>query len=596
MKKTTLLAFVITILYSQLYSQNGAEELFSVFVDNSLTSKNSGTFTFTDTFSNSGSHWEIDWSETEVFSKLLKYNDSDNINESFELRLGKGGQVYSFKGSFGEALPPQWRNSFDSNGNAISDSNPSIVNGKIIPERGNWAPWVDEVWQMVNTDANDKDIVQENGQSVEKIVTRNIHQAGSYLNNYAHRSSDLVKPFYSPIVSSFYDASTQEYNMIVWAQSESPNYVYDGRSDCNSCHPNTFRANSLYYLKYKNIGDGIIQVDFLTTNFSKVRETNFFNILFLGIRNSNLKYLFFSNPDNTFYEETIPEFSTGATKRSSLTNGWFALSNSINGSTSSLGFVFDSSTIGYSDFRYGHALGPNNIRDANIFSYRLLKANNDHWTLINTKTVRGRYFIVVDANIQNIANKIATNNLTNNAKTVQKDFLESEAQTIYYNIKNEGTNGFTFQKSNQQESNISVKSIPFLNSFPVFLINTNNGDARLTSNPYHYSLRPYDGVVTSMDLLGFSATEVNQNPATLSSKSENKLNFNIYPNPSKNYIYIASEEVIDSKDLTLYNFIGKKIKVPTSIDGNKIRLDISRLSKGVYITKINNTYKKILKN
>ena len=596
MKKATLLIFLANIFFSfQIHSQNEIKELFSVFIDGSLSKNNSGDFTFSDSFSSSNSHWEIDWSETQVFSRLLKYTDNSNTNESYELRLGKGGQVYSFKGTFGEALPPQWRNSFDANGNAISDSNPSIVNGQIIPERGNWAPWVDEVWQMVNTDANDMEIIEQNGENVQKVVTRNMHQAGSYLNNYAHRSSDLETPFYSPIVSSYYDNTKDEYNMIVWAQSESPNYVYDGRSDCNPCHSEVFKANSLFYFRYKNIGDGIIQVDFMTTNFSKTRETNFFNIAFFGIRNSTLKYLFLSNPDNSFYEETIPEFSTGATLRSSLTNGWLAFSNTINGKSPSVGFVFDKSTIGYSDFRYGHALGPNNIRDTNIMSYRLLKANDDHWNLINTKATRGRYFIVLDSNVQNIANKIVAYNLQNLAKTERKDFTMAESETLYYNINN-GNNGFDFEKTTQENSNLSVKSKPILNSNPVFLINTSSGDARITNNPYYFSIRPYDGTVKSISLLGYSESELNINPATLSIKTKKKINFKIYPNPTKEYIYIESSDINQIKDVQLFTYLGHLVNIPVTLCDKKIKLDISKLASGVYFAKVNDISKMILKN
>ena len=248
MKNTVLVAFFITFFTHFIKAQNiGSENLFSVFPASSFIDNTTGVFTFSSTFSSSNSAWAIDWNETEVFSKLFKFDHPTNSNESFELRFGKGGQIYSFKSNgFGEALPPQWRPSFSEAGQGIADQ---PYSDPVVANHGNWAPWVDEIWQLVSSDQNDFTTEIESGVPVEKVNTRNIHQAGSYLNNFAHRSSDLTSPFYSPIVASNYNEAKQEYNMVIWAQSENPSYVYDGRSDCNPCHPDRFKPFSLYYLQ-----------------------------------------------------------------------------------------------------------------------------------------------------------------------------------------------------------------------------------------------------------------------------------------------------------------------------------------------------------
>jgi hypothetical protein len=592
MIKKVILFVNLFLIVPQLISQNSPKGLFSVFSEQEIATDTNGSFEFSTDYNNSDSSWEIDWSETHVFLNMMKYTHPTNANKSFELRLGKGSQVYSFKSSFGEAIPPQWRQKYDSNGSAVNATTPSIVNGKILSEKGNWAPWVDEVWQLVNSDQNDK--ITENG--VEKLQNRNMHQAGSYLNNYAHRSSDHTeKPFYSPIVASYYDAAKQEFTAVNWVQSEDPSYLYDGRSDCNPCNPDPFKPATLFYTKYKNLGDGIIQVDYLMVNHHETRETRFFNVPFIGIRKTSLAHSFLSNPDNSFTALDLPEWSDGVTIRNTDTNGWFAVSNNQNGNGASLAFVFPKNTVGYSDFRYGTALGPNEIRDTHLFSSRLLAAGNNHWNLQNAKSIRGRYFILIDSDMQSIANKIQSKGLVAAAKTERIDFSKSDSKEIPYAISIENGN-FIANETTKTEGNIQVKEVPFSNSFPVFLLESKSGTARITNDPYYYSLRPYDGTLKSIKLLGYSSSKLNINPATLSLKKNEKLIYKIYPNPTSSKITIQTDKIINLQNVKLYNSLGQQLNLPIVIDINRIKIDLSSVSKGVYITSVNGIKKIIIKN
>lgn len=499
-----------------VFAQNPTQEtLFSIFPNSPFPDNNSGVFTFSTNYSASGSHWEVDWDESFVFSNLFKFQHPTNPNQTFEMRIGKGGQVYSFKSASGEVMPPQWRNSFDENGNPVANTLPGIVNGEVVTERGNWAPWVDEIWQLVNSDQKDSLSVNNGGTITKSIVNRNFHQAGSYANNFAHRKSDLLQPFYSPILGSHYDENKQEFNLIIWPQSENPDYVYDGRSDCNDCFTDRFRANTLFYLRYKNVGNGIIQVDYVLHNFHKTRETSFFNVPFLGIRNSTFSNFFLSNPDNSFTLTTIPDFSAGTTVRNTLTNGWAGFSTTSDGTGASIGFAFAKATTGYADFRYGSALGPNNVRDTNILSYRLLKANDNYWNLVSGKSTIGRYFIVLGSSMQDVADIIANNNLDDLASVDRIDYTNSSSSPkIHYTITNDGGNTYTIVDADETTSNISFKTQPFLDSYPVFLIEASNGDAVITESPYYYSLKPYDGSTTSIKLLGYNESPIEINPKT----------------------------------------------------------------------------------
>ena len=592
MFQRTFFLICLFLIKFQLNSQNSPKGLFSVFSEQEIATDATGAFSFSTTFSNSDSHWEIDWSETHVFLNMMKYTHPTDANKSFELRLGKGGQVYSFKSNFGEAIPPQWRSKYDENGKIVEASTPSIVDGKILSEKGNWAPWVDEVWQLVNSDQNDK--ITEDG--LEKVQNRNMHQAGSYLNNYAHRESDHTeKPYYSPIVASYYDEENQEFITVNWVQSEDPSYVYDERLDCNPCHPDPFKPATLFYTKYKNLGDGIIQVDYFMTNHHKTRETRFFNVPFIGIRKSSLPFSFMSNPDNTYNSLVLLGWGEATTIRNIETKGWFAVSNDQNGNGASLAFVFPENTVGYSDFRYGTALGTDEIRDAHIFSNRLLASSTNYWNLQNSKSTRGRYFILVDSSVQSIANKIQEKELFSAAKTERIDFDEKDSEEIFYAISIEN-DSYVANETTQENSTIQIKQTPFLNSFPVFLLESKNGEAIITNDPYYFSLRPYDGALQKIQLLGYSSNKINVNPTTLNVKKKDKINYNMYPNPTSGNIYIESSDILTINGVKLYNGLGQSLKIATSITNNKITIDLSAVPSGAYILAINESRKIIVKN
>jgi hypothetical protein len=68
----------------------------------------------------SGSLWNKHLDEQVVFNFEIRHEQKED--NSFQLRLGKGGQLYSLRGPFGESVPPQ----------------------------GVGNPWNDEVWQFVS--------------------------------------------------------------------------------------------------------------------------------------------------------------------------------------------------------------------------------------------------------------------------------------------------------------------------------------------------------------------------------------------------------------------------------------------------------------
>lgn len=79
---------------------------------------------------------------------------------------------------------------------------------------------------------------------------------------------------------------------------------------------------------------------------------------------------------------------------------------------------------------------------------------------------------------------------------------------------------------------------------------------------------------------------VEKNP--LSTSSYNSNSFQLYPNPTKNIINLKSNHSFTDIKVNIYNTLGKKLITEkfNSLDSNKISIDISNLSKGVYIVEI----------
>jgi dienelactone hydrolase len=83
-----------------------------------------GTATISATFTRTGSVWDRRIDESKVFKYELASKQA--ADSSYQLRMGRGGQLYSLRGAFGESVPPSWREA-----------------------RDDLSPWNDEVWQFV---------------------------------------------------------------------------------------------------------------------------------------------------------------------------------------------------------------------------------------------------------------------------------------------------------------------------------------------------------------------------------------------------------------------------------------------------------------
>jgi hypothetical protein len=202
----------------------------------------SGNFSYTQVYMPSGSQWAPGLDEQEVFFASLKhYNDFES---SWEIRLGKGGQLYSIRGSFGEGQAPQ--------------NQPN-------------AHWIDQIFQLVG---------------VNRARNKNtpghpyfIHQAGDYLNDPILKST-----FYSPMLANEFDVSDRTASALIWGQQAQI--------------PNVNPAGLLYYERLKDLGSGVIEITYVIYNFGE-DIIDYLNTPWGGVRKSALPVTLISKPDGS---------------------------------------------------------------------------------------------------------------------------------------------------------------------------------------------------------------------------------------------------------------------------------------------------------
>jgi len=207
-----------------------------------------GATSFTDVFtsSNAISQWDSYNAkyEDDVFQTELSHTDSTNENRTWALRIGKGGQVVSFIGAYGEAMANQ--------GRQLS------------------------VWN---------DLVQQTVATTPSGGGGFIHQSGPYM---LKQATGMPPPFYSPKVA--FECSDNQCTTVNWGQSSLG--VIESQAEFNA--KSQLRSDVMFYTRYSNCGNGIIEVDQFIHNFGSSTKT-FFNTPWTGVRTSTLKSMMVAN-------------------------------------------------------------------------------------------------------------------------------------------------------------------------------------------------------------------------------------------------------------------------------------------------------------
>ncbi len=238
----------------------GEKDLLSVFPESTFHAADPGTATASFDFAASPGPWAEGMDERDVFQVSLKHSQ-DPLN-SYELRVGKGGQIYSLQGAFGESVPPSWRS-----GN-------------------NRSPWNDEVWQFVAV-CSRYNYARKGADWIKAAAPYKtsyfIHNSGCYM----PESAVPLRNLYCPLLASGYDAPTRTYRQVNWGLVPQ--------------HQTIHRSPLLYYLQVRDAGGGVIELTWVVHNFS-VRDDIVFDHLnapWGGTRVSSLPLHAVARPDGS---------------------------------------------------------------------------------------------------------------------------------------------------------------------------------------------------------------------------------------------------------------------------------------------------------
>ena len=465
-----ILVFCLSFIVIQSNSQNTDYFLTKIPFNSNINILDTNGFHFTKNYSNSGSSWLIDsFPENVVFKAEMSYENPINPSQSYKIRIGKGGQIYSFTSSFGESVPPQW-------------VNPNWIDSS-FGGGNSFSPWVDEVWQVVCVDGN----LNSPPDSMYFI-----HQAGVYL-----KTPEQTKPFYSPQVAEYYDSLNYSYTTVNWGQQAHTNSVIN----------TGYTSALLYYTKYTNLGLGILQVDNMIYNFGD-DNINFLNMPWGGVRNSNLEHFFISSPNNS-YSNSHAIYGQGPIVQTASTGGWVAWSDDSLGRSQALAMAHPITTnTNNSVFRYGDAgnlAASWNNRDYHVFEMIRFPSNGQ---LAFGRSMSFRYFYVVGSNIDSTSISIINNNLISKSLDTAYTSDINSVDTFRYHFTIE--QGQITPIIDTLNSALLLRSSPYLNSYPLFNISATDSSNFISSNPNYLSNLPWDGLLDSIQLLGFL-----NNPANL---------------------------------------------------------------------------------
>jgi hypothetical protein len=427
------------------------------------------TFSASRTYEPSGSAWSVSFDEAHVLDTTLKQTAA-HTNQSWELRIGIGGFIYSLRtGALGETVPPSYR----------SD--------------GDTSPWNDEVWQGVAVGP-----LNDPGNGSHYFM----HQSGVYL-----RDPVLEKPFYSPQVASYLDVENRSFTTVNWTPQAHINIYVDENPS------NDWKSYLLCYTRYRDLGQGVIEVMMGYYNYGP-DLLNWFNMPWGGVRRTSTEYGFTSEPGGTTWRAPITN-SWGSVEDFNTTGGWQGYSATSNGVTPALGFVFGEDTnpllpnqLSDSWFRTGYAGGTPTGNETDWRNY-LVSTAVRRYNLPQGNGLWSRFYYVLGDDMQDLSDRIQSRGLIG-ADLAAFDYTEANTPLVAYRVS--GSGGSFQCLENGSSPDFFLYAHPVSNSFPVFEVIEDDESRYLTWNPYANGIvKPYDGTMAGLRLLGFAMPSVGTN-------------------------------------------------------------------------------------
>jgi len=198
------------------------------------------------------------------------------------------------------------------------------------------------------------------------------------------------------------------------------------------------------------------------------------------------------------------------------------------------------------------------------YLYRMSKGNGQHETLLEFRILKGSGYVsgyvptyYSDAQLKPTEN-LGYRDISEVEKASNNIFVQTHTDP---NSEDNFVDSFTFNSGTETSIAILARAYSIQELHPLA--------------PYPWISGDSDARVDSFELKLGTPLSIQD---VLTSK------FKIYPNPAKDYIQIESDDVQVSS-IEVYNMVGDKLIFEDNMVGDK--LDVSSLSSGVYILKIN---------
>lgn len=284
------------------------------------------------------SRWVEGVDERPVFHAYITHKST--AERSWELRVGKGGQIYSIVSSFGEAMPPQ----------------------RVM------SPFNDEVWQMVAFSDEVVDYNLDLGKGrIRDEVNSFIHQSGLYVGRPQKFSP--TKPFYCPLLATHRNEAARTYGMINWGLVPT---ISVNRSDV------------LFAMQVRDLGAGVIELSYLCFNFGTY-PLHTLATSWGGVRTSVFPELVLANPDGSYRFHTPYSLDSKDVYVNIIdTGGWAgATQNAANPASFALGLVFGRDPRWPEQRKLKHSGGGNWQRSATVYGAGDSRHGERDYTVMN---------------------------------------------------------------------------------------------------------------------------------------------------------------------------------------------------------------------
>lgn len=232
----------------------------SVSFDTSLWAATNGTIDWSQ-FSN-----QIPYTEQDVFHTQLTHTPGLTGDIGWTIRIGKGGQIYYI----------------DVQGL-----------GQITCPQRSFSPWNDDCMTTTLHSSLEANKDPEMGGN-DSFANGYIHGSGMYIK--PHMDPLNNKPFYNPILGEEFNSSDRSYSVINWGLVPKPNIN---------------RGDVLFYSRYRDLGNGVLELTFYCYNFGD-RNYTFAETPWWAVRPSKFPNMIEGINGTTAFKLNNKTFQSGA--------------------------------------------------------------------------------------------------------------------------------------------------------------------------------------------------------------------------------------------------------------------------------------------